>query len=192
VTEPNDAAVPDPTDAAVIEKTSRWVDQVVIGLNLCPFAKAVQVKAQVRYVVSRAETTASLLNDLKRELLSLDATPAAEVDTTLLMHPRVLGDFDDYNDFLAEADELLCELGLEGELQIASFHPHYRFADSAANDAANYTNRSPYPLLHLLREASVSRAVDTFPEPAKIYERNIETLRALSPAEIERLLGDDE
>lgn len=176
----------------MIEKTSRWVDRLVIGLNLCPFAKAVQVKGQVRYVVSHAETIDSLRADLQRELTWLDATPATEVDTTLLVHPRVLNDFDDYNDFLDEADELVSELGLEGELQVASFHPEYRFAGSAESDPANYTNRSPYPMLHLLREASVSRAVDTFPEPAKIYERNIETLRALSPLDIERLLGDDD
>ena len=182
----------DANEEAIVVKTERWVSRVVIGLNLCPFAKAVQVKGQVRYVVSSAETTTSLLADLERELTSLAATSAAEVDTTLLVHPRVLTDFADYNDFLSEADERLAELGLEGELQIASFHPDYCFAGSDANDAANYTNRSPYPLLHLLREASVSRAVDAFPEPATIYERNIETLRALSAADIERLLGDDD
>ncbi len=177
---------------AVILRTRRWVERVVIGLNLCPFAKAVQLKGQVRYVVSVAETSQALLEDLKRELSLLMATPASEVDTTLLIHPGLLGDFLDYNDFLGDADALLVELGLEGELQVASFHPDYRFADSAANDAANYTNRSPFPMLHLLREASVARAVDAFPDTSTIYERNVETLRALSPASLERLLeGDD-
>jgi uncharacterized protein len=184
--------VTDPTNEAIIFKTARWVEKVVIGLNLCPFAKAVQVKQQVRYVVSDAEATQGLLEDLKRELEWLTAAPAAEVDTTVLIHPRVLTDFADYNEFLGDADDLLVELGLEGELQIASFHPDYCFADSAGNDPANYTNRSPYPMLHLLREASVSRALETHPEPQKIYERNIETLRALSIAGIERLLADDD
>jgi hypothetical protein len=159
---------------------------------LCPFAKAVQVKGLVRYVVSDAETPRALLDDLQRELEQLAAVAATEVDTTLLIHPRVFGDFADYNDFLGDADALVARLELEGELQLASFHPDYCFADSADNDPANYTNRSPYPMLHLLREASVSRAVDAFPEPERIYERNIATLRALSTAGIERLLADDD
>ncbi len=172
-------------------RTARWVDRVVIGLNLCPFAKAVQVKGQVRYVVSLAETTESLLGDLERELSALMAAPPEEIDTTLLIHPRVLDNFDDANDFFHDANDLLSGLGLEGELQLANFHPDYRFAGSAADDPANATNRSPYPMLHLLREASVTRAVDTFPDPSSIYECNIETLRALEPAELARLLADD-
>lgn len=178
--------------AAVIEKTSRWVERWVIGLNLCPFAKAVQVKGLVRYVVSDAETEAELLADLERELGHLSSAPPAELDTTLLIHPRVLGDFLDYNDFLGDADALLAERELEGELQIASFHPDYCFADSDASDPANLSNRSPFPLLHLLREASVSRAVEAFPEPERIYERNVATLRALSAADRERLLADED
>lgn len=177
---------------AVRSRTGRWVDRVVIGLNLCPFAKAVQVKGQVRYVVSLAETPASLLADLERELRALMAAAPDEVDTTLLIHPRVLSNFDDANDFFHDANDLLSGLGLEGELQLASFHPDYRFAGSAPDDPANATNRSPYPMLHLLREASVTRAVDTFPDPSRIYERNIETLRALEPAELSRLFADDE
>jgi hypothetical protein len=184
--------VTDRANEAVIERTTRWVERVVIGLNLCPFAKAVQVKGQVRYVVSAAETTSALLDDLKRELALLVATAASEVDTTLLIHPTLLRDFLDYNDFLGQAEALLAELELEGELQIASFHPDYCFAESAADDAANYTNRSPYPMLHLLREASITRAVDAHPDTATIYERNVEMLRALSPASLERLLSDDD
>jgi hypothetical protein len=176
---------------AIRLRTARWVDRVVIGLNLCPFAKAVQVKGQVRYAVSLAETTEALLSELERELLALMAAAPSETDTTLLIHPWVLQDFRDANDFFHEANDLLSSLGLEGELQLASFHPNYRFAGSAADDPANSTNRSPYPTLHLLREASVTRAVDSFPEPASIYERNIEILRALDPAELARLLTDD-
>lgn len=182
----------DETQELVRRRTASWVERVVIGLNLCPFAKAVQVKGLVRCAVSEAETTQALLTDLRRELLALVAAPTSEVDTTLLIHPRVLRDFADYNDFLAEADALLVELELEGELQIASFHPDYCFADAAGSDPANYTNRSPYPMLHLLREASVSRAIDGFPDPDRIYERNIATLRGLSTSGIERLLADDD
>jgi hypothetical protein len=177
---------------AVIARTRRWVDAVVIGLNLCPFAKAVQVKEQVQYVVSAAETPGQLLADLERELLALTEADPELVDTTLLIHPRTLANFQDYNDFLGVADAKLTELGLEGELQIASFHPRYRFAGSAASDPANYTNRSPFPMLHLLRESSVSRAVDAFPDTTAIYERNIQTLQALAPDELARLLSDVE
>lgn len=177
---------------AVETQTRRWLERAVIGLNLCPFAKAVVVKGQVRYFVSAAATPTLLLNDLARELSLLVATPANQVDTTLLVHPQVLQDFLDYNDFLSKADELLAELKLEGELQIASFHPNYRFAGSAADDAANFSNRSPYPMLHLLREASVSRAVDAFPDAATIYQRNMATLRALSPAELVRLRSEED
>lgn len=161
----------------------------MIGLNLCPFAKAVHVKAQIRYVVSDATSTQALLDDLRRELSFLVATPAEEVDTTLLIHPQVLEDFLDYNEFLGEAEQLLEALDLDGVLQIASFHPHYQFAGSASDDPTNFTNRSPYPTLHLLREESVSRAVDAFPDPAQIYERNLETLRALSEARLRQLFS---
>ena len=170
--------------------TQSWVERVVIGLNLCPFAKAVQTRGQVRYRLSTAESSEQLLLDLKEELTSLQSADPDVVDTTLLVHPHVLQDFYDYNDFLAEADALLGELGLEGELQIASFHPDYCFADSEPADVANYTNRSPFPTLHLLREASVSRAVETFPDSARIYERNIATLRALEPEALARLQHD--
>jgi len=170
-----------------LQATQRWVERVVIGLNLCPFAKAVQLRGQVRYRLSAATSTEALLVDLRDELSSLHGADAAIVDTSLLVHPHVLQDFYDYNDFLAEADAELARLGLEGELQIASFHPDYCFADSEPDDLANYSNRSPFPLLHLLREASVSRAVDAFPDAARIYERNIATLRALEPDAIARL-----
>jgi hypothetical protein len=181
-----------PAKADPLKLTRSWVERVVIGLNLCPFAKAVQAREQVRYRLSAAKTETELLLELRGELESLHAADPAEVDTTLLVHPQVLNDFLDYNEFLAEADALLVELGLEGELQIASFHPDYCFAGAEPDDVANYTNRSPFPMLHLLREASVTRAVDAFPDPERIYERNITTLRALKPEAIRQLLQQHE
>jgi hypothetical protein len=169
------------TDAEILAATERWLERAVIGLNLCPFAKAVQVKGQIRFVVSAAETALALAEDLQRELLALAAADPEAVETTLLVHPRVLSDFLDYNDFLDIADELLADLGLEGVLQIASFHPDYQFAGTDPHDVENCTNRSPYPTLHLLREASLERAVAATPDAAEIFERNIETLRRLGP-----------
>jgi hypothetical protein len=162
-----------------IADTRRWIERVVIGLNLCPFAKAVVAKGQVRYVLSDAATPEALLEALGEELLRLRDTPAEDIDTTLIVHPRVLADFLDYNDFLEDADALVEQLGLDGELQVASFHPQYRFAGSAPDDIANATNRSPWPTLHLLREDSVARAVAAFPDPDAIVERNIATLEKL-------------
>ena len=180
------------SDDEVIASTTRWVNDFVIGLNLCPFAKAVQTKGQVRYVVSHAKSGVRLLEELQRELATLQGADPSEVDTTLLIHPHVLEDFFDYNDFLTEVDELLQKLELEGELQVASFHPDYCFAESPADDPANYTNRSPYPMLHLLREASVTRAVDTYPDTAAIPERNVELLRGMRADELKRRLRGSE
>ncbi len=168
------SAVPDP-----IAETRDWIERAVIGLNLCPFAKAVVAKGQVRFVLSEADTPAALLETLGTELAQLRDTPADALDTTLIVHPHVLADFLDYNDFLDSADALVAELGLEGNLQVASFHPLYRFAGSAPDDVENFTNRSPHPTLHLLREDSVSRAVAACPDPDEIVERNIATLRQL-------------
>lgn len=170
---------PSPTPNEAIAATRAWIERAVIGLNLCPFAKAVYLREQIRYVVSAAETAEALLDELERELLFLEAADPEAVDTTLLIHPRVLTGFLDYNDFLAEADDALKRLELEGVIQIASFHPSYQFAGTAPDDVTNCTNRSPYPMLHLLREASVDRAVAAFPEAEAIYQRNIETLRRL-------------
>ena len=174
-----------------IADTRRWIERAVIGLNLCPFAKAVVAKGQVRYVLSDATTPEALLETLGAELLHLRDTPAAEIDTTLIVHPRVLADFLDYNDFLDDADALVEQLGLDGELQVASFHPQYRFAGSSEDDIANFTNRSPWPTLHLLREDSVSRAVAAFPDPDAIVERNVATLEELGHEGWQRLLGGD-
>ena len=166
---------------AVIAETRAWVERAVIGLNLCPFAKAPQVKGQVRYAVSAATDPEALLADLVRELEHLAEAPPERIETTLLIHPGVLTDFEDFNDFLDVADAALQALGLEGVLQVASFHPDYRFADSDPDDLANATNRSPYPTLHLLREDSIARAVAAIPEAEAIFEANIETMRKLGP-----------
>ncbi len=168
---------PDPDE--LIAATRTWIERAVIGLNLCPFAKAVYVKQQIRYVVSTAESPAALLTELELELRLLTNGDPEVVDTTLLIHPHVLTHFLDYNQFLATADAALERLGLSGVIQIASFHPDYQFADTPADDITNCTNRSPFPMLHLLREASVDRAVAAFPEAAEIYQRNIETMRKL-------------
>ena len=162
-----------------IADTKRWLERAVIGLNLCPFAKAVYVKQQVRFVLSDASTPEALLEQLAEELLLLRDTPADEVDTTLIVHPDVLQDFLDYNDFLDNADAAVEALDLQGILQVASFHPGYQFAGTAPQDISNFTNRSPYPTLHLLREDSVSRAMDAFPDADSIVDRNIETLDRL-------------
>ena len=167
------------TVAGVIASTRRWLELAVIGLNLCPFAKAVYVKRQIRYAVTAAMTAEELLGELRHELELLGQANPEEVETTLLIHPQVMTDFIDFHFFLREADAVIRNLGHEGTFQIASFHPAYEFAGSAPDDIANCTNRSPYPTLHLLREASIDRAVAAFPDAAAIYERNIETLHRL-------------
>ncbi len=182
------ALLPAPSDDQVIADMRHWLERAVIGLNLCPFAKSVHVKGQVHYVVSGAMDSAALRNDLSRELQDLHASDPQVRDTTLLMAPHCLKDFLDFNDFLGEADGLLAELGFEGELQIASFHPEFQFAGTDADDITNYTNRAPYPTLHLLREASIDRAVEAFPEAESIYEKNMETLARLGHAGWRRVM----
>ncbi|HSQ11006.1 MAG TPA: DUF1415 domain-containing protein [Burkholderiaceae bacterium] len=169
-------------DKNAISATQHWLEQAVIGLNLCPFARAVHVKGQIRWVESGARDTQDLLDDLVRELQFLAAADPEKVDTTLLIHPLVLTDFLDYNDFLDVADAAIEELGYGGVLQVASFHPDYRFEGTAADDMGNFTNRSPHPMLHLLREDSIARAVAACPDAAAIYERNVETLHRLGAA----------
>lgn len=179
------------TDAPEIVATRHWLERAVIGLNLCPFAKAVYVKQQVRFVLSDAEHEDDLLEELAEELLRLRDTPAEEIDTTLLVHPQVLGDFLDYNDFLDRADDLIEALELDGTLQVASFHPDYRFADTEPDDPGNGTNRAPYPTLHLLREASIDRAVAAYPDADVIVQRNLETMERLGLDGLQRLLGQE-
>jgi hypothetical protein len=164
-----------------IDDTRAWVDRAVIGLNLCPFAKSVQVKGQVHYAVSEASTAVELLQDLIFELNQLVAGDSIDRDTTLLIASDCLNDFLDFNDFLAKADRALAKLDLDGVIQIASLHPDYQFAGTHANDITNYTNRSPYPTLHLLREDSVDRAVAAFPDAESIFERNMATMEQLGP-----------
>lgn len=166
-------------DEIIIAETRAWVNRVVIGLNLCPFAKAVEIRNQVRYVVTDADTPEALRTSLCAEIRLLINSSTAEIETTLLIHPRALTDFLFYNDFLTVAEAALTELAGAGVLQLASFHPQYQFAGTAIDDVSNATNRSPYPTLHLLREESVSRALATFPNPETIFETNIRTLEDL-------------
>ena len=170
-----------PEDPSIAE-TRAWVERVVIGLKLCPFAPAPALKGTIRYAVSEAETPEALLEDLATEMQRLVDAPPERIETTVLIHPRVLRDFADFNDFLDIADEALQTMGLEGEIQIASFHPQYQFAGTGFDDIGNETNRSPYPTLHLLREESVARAVDAFGDTRSISTANLATLEKLGPA----------
>jgi hypothetical protein len=163
----------------VLAATKAWLEKDVIGLNLCPFAQAVHAAGRIRYVVSEAQTVKALRADLIEELLFLKETDPEKVDTTLLIHPRVLEDFYEFNDFLDIADSVVNDLGLRGDIQVASFHPRYQFEGTEPDDVTNRTNRSPYPTLHLLREASVERALENYPDPDEIPQRNIETMRRL-------------
>lgn len=183
---------PSVEDEEIIAATRVWLERAVIGLNLCPFARAVHLKKQIRYALSAAQTPEDLLADLVAELRLLQAADPSEIDTTLLVHPHVLADFLDYNDFLELADAAVADEGLEGEIQVASLHPHYQFAGTRPEDIENYSNRSPYPTLHLLREASIARAVEAFPEASRIYERNIDTLRRLGHEGWRRLWTEKE
>ena len=166
----------------VLARTRAWLEKAVLGLNLCPFAHAAHAADRIRYCVSTAATIELLLIDLRAELSMLADAKAESIETTLLIHPHVLTDFYEYNAFLDDAEALVDALGLTGEIQIASFHPQYQFADTQPDDIENYTNRSPYPMLHLLREASVERAVSSMDDPAAVYRRNIETMRRLGHA----------
>jgi hypothetical protein len=163
----------------IISTTQCWLEKAVIGLNLCPFAKAVYVKKQIRYVVSAATTPEALLEDLMNEMLTLQDADPEKIDTTMLIHPYVLTDFLDFNDFLDTVDLAVAEPEFNDEFQVASLHPQYQFAGTAPDDIENYTNRSPYPMLHLLREASVDRAVAAFPDADHIFDNNVETMKKL-------------
>jgi hypothetical protein len=162
-----------------IADTVRWLERAVIGLNLCPFAKAPHVKGQIHYVVSQAKGLEGLRDELIEQLQAMATMPAEARETVLLIVPQMLHDFLEFNDFLDEADGVLQELDMEGEFQVASFHPQFQFADTEPDDITNYTNRSPYPTLHLLREESIDRAVEAFPEAETIYETNMATLEKL-------------
>jgi hypothetical protein len=169
-------------EQTILQDTQRWVLEAVIGLNLCPFAKSVQVNQRLRTVVSPATTPEALLKDLARELLALRRADPQQTETTLLIHPWVLNDFLDFNDFLGAADALVEDLELDGDLQVASFHPDYQFEGTEPDAVENVSNRSPYPTLHLLREDSIERAMDSMPDTDAIYEANIATLRRIGLA----------
>lgn len=174
--------MPSPTPEHVLADTRHWIEKAVIGLNLCPFARAVYVKNQVRIVVSTARHLDAFLDDLDRELDLLVNTPAEEIDTTLLVHPTLFPDFEVFNDFLNVVDDVVAEHELEGVIQVAPFHPLFQFEGTAPDDVTNATNRAPFPTLHLLREDSVERAIDTAGGDADaIVERNLQTLRELGP-----------
>jgi hypothetical protein len=164
---------------AVRSDTERWVERAVIGLNLCPFAKAVQMKKQIHYAVSISTEPEQLLQELQQECAALLAQPCQQRETTLLMAPHCLSDFFDFNGFLARVDAMLAAADWEGVLQVASFHPDYQFAGTAKDDVTNRTNWAPYPTLHILREESIDRAVQAFPEAEEIYEKNMATMEAL-------------
>jgi hypothetical protein len=168
----------DPIDPFIAE-TQEWVQRVVVGLNLCPFAAAAVLKNQIRYTICDATDPDQLLEVLRQELQHLASKPPEELETTLIIHPHVLQEFADYNQFLAEAEEAVEMLGYSGTLQVASFHPAYQFADTEPDDITNATNQSPYPTLHILREESIERGLENFPNPSAIYEANKATLGKL-------------
>lgn len=168
-----------PSDDEIVASTRRWIERAVIGLRLCPFAAEPFHEARIRYCVSHARTEDELVADLDVELRRLHAADPVDCETTLLIHPDVLGDFFEFNDFLDLVDATLDALDLTDDIQVASFHPRYQFAETAPDDVENCTNRSPYPTLHLLRQSSIERAVAAFGDTTKIYEGNIATLRGL-------------
>ena len=174
-------------DDQIISDVEQWLDEVVIGLDLCPFAARPRREKRVRIAVSHATDDEALLNDLQAELERLSDTPAAELETTLLAIPNMLEDFADYNDFLDAVDLWVEQFGWEGDLQVASFHPQYQFADTEADDPGNLTNRSPWPLLHIIREESLEKAIEHYPDVDAIPERNIARMKALGPEERMRL-----
>ncbi len=175
-----------PNEEEIIQATRNWVRSVVIQLNLCPFARPVFSKDQIRFKVSNATTIYQLLVDLQAEMALLSKDPS--IETTLLIHPEILNDFSEYNDFLDIADQLVVDEDLEGIYQVASFHPDYQFSGTAPGDAENYSNRSPYPMLHLLREDRLTEAIDNFPDPEQIPERNIIRLNELGSSKMAALL----
>jgi hypothetical protein len=174
-------------DQQIIDDINQWLDEVVIGLNLCPFAAKPRREKRVRIAISHATDEEALLNDLQAELERLSDTPVEELETTLLAIPDMLENFEDYNDFLDAVDLWVEQFGWEGELQVASFHPQYQFADTEADEPGNLTNRSPWPMLHIIREESLEQAVDHYPDVEGIPERNIKRMEALSEDEKRKL-----
>lgn len=170
-------------------ETLCWVRTVVIGLGLCPFAARVVENGQLSIRISDADSPEALLQHLLDELQQLEQVPAEETDTVLLVHPGVLQDFDDYNEFLGLVDLLLEQEGFEGVFQVASFHPDYRFGGVSADDVSNYTNRSPYPMLHIIREHSLEQAIASFPDVDAVPQKNIETMQKLGADRVLAMLA---
>ena len=170
-----------------IKSVQQWLEKIVIGLNLCPFAKRELVKNRIRFKVSEAQSEEKLLEDLNAELELIFSNDS--IETTLLIISNILQDFNDYNQFLDLADALIQQMDFEGEFQIASFHPDYQFADTEFDDVENYTNRSPYPILHILREASLEKAIDTYPDVENIPEKNIALLKSMGTDKVKELLN---
>lgn len=180
-------------DISQIEnRVRRWLEKAVIGLNLCPFAKSVYVKDQVRIAICQAQDRHALTAQLYEELQLLTSTPAQQTDTTLLVVPCLFEQFSDFNDYLDIAEAVLDELELVGEIQLASFHPFYQFANTEPDDLSNYTNRAPYPILHLLREDSLDRAAEQYPDASVIFQRNVAVVQELGVDGWHRLLQDDQ
>jgi len=175
------------TESTAVLAVRRWVDLMVVGLNLCPFARTEVVNKRVHFVETEAQSEVQLLEDLATELTLLAETPS--IETTLLVHPQVLKDFSAYNQFLDEVDALLHGMHLDGEMQVASFHPDYQFAGTAPDDAENYTNRAPYPVLHIIREASIEDRLDSYPDAAAIPERNIKLMNKMGRQQLQGLLA---
>ena len=174
-------------DLTIIAAVQRWLDQVVVGLNLCPFSAEPNRKQQIRIQVSHAEKEETLLTELQSELRLIDEAAPTQIETTLLVIPHLLADFEQYNHFLELVELLLVNFGWDSNYQIASFHPDYCFADTDPDDASNLTNRSPYPILHILREASIDEALDHYADPDQIPERNIQKMQSLSLQEKQHL-----
>jgi len=174
-------------DEQIISSVKQWVETLIVGMNLCPFAKRELVKERVRFVATASTTEEQLLMDLQAELERLNANPS--IETTLLIHADVLQDFYQYNDFLNYADDLLIDMGLEGTYQVASFHPDYQFGGTEPDDAENYTNRSPYPMLHLLREASLEKVIADYPDVDQIPEQNIALMNELGQDKLKELFS---
>lgn len=174
--------------SSITSHTRRWIEQFVVGLNLCPFAAPVLRGQQLRIALCSDGDAADLITAVHAELERLQNTPESELATSVLVFSRALADFNDYLDFLTLAEQLSWQMGLEGIVQIASFHPHYQFAGSAVDDVANFTNRSPYPMLHFIREQAVSRALDRYPSAEQIPQRNIEKLQTMGSAAVHELL----
>ena len=174
------------TDNLYLNAVRHWLEKTVIGLNLCPFAKQEFLKNKIRFTVSSAATTQQLLQTLQKELTELDKNP--KIETILIIHPKVLQNFGDYNDFLDEVDALLIRQDYIGTYQVASFHPNYQFAGTQSEDPENYTNRSPFPLIHLLREKSIEQALTSYPNPEKIPERNIALMNKIGSKTLQERL----